>query len=80
MTNRELQKQKSSDLITKVFVYNALEAEIYAILKSRKINLALLAESIGMPRNTAYYKLKKTTFSSLELSKLAQKAKEIYFV
>lgn len=78
MTTRELQNHLSSDLLTKSFVFNQLEVEIYAILKNRKINLALLSESIGMQRNTAYYRLKKKCFSTSDLMRLAEKAKEIY--
>ena len=56
MTNREMQKHIASELLTKVFVFNQLEIEIYALLKNSKINLALIAEACGMQRNTAYYR------------------------
>ncbi len=78
MTNREMQKHIASELLTKVFVFNQLEIEIYALLKNSKINLALIAEACGMQRNTAYYRLKKRCFSNEDLMRLAQKANEIY--
>lgn len=80
VSNREQQKQLTGDLILKVFVFSHLETEIYTILKSRKINLALLAESLGMQRNTAYYRLKKKCFPVEDLMRLAEKAKEIYYL
>jgi transcriptional regulator of acetoin/glycerol metabolism len=78
MTTRELQNHLASDMLTKAFVYRQLEVEIYAILKNRKINLALLAECLGIHRNTAYYRLKHRLFTGDELVKIAEKAKEIY--
>ena len=68
----------AKELETSSLLYKQCEDKIYSLLAGKKINTALIAESIGMPRQTAYYKQKTRSFSSEELQKMARKAVEIY--
>jgi len=78
MDKREKQVFLSAELFNTALIYKQMEDKIYNLLKEQCVNLALITESLGMKRQTAYYKLKHRGFSSVELDKIARKATEIY--
>ena len=68
----------SNILLKNVELYRDLEDSIYNLLKGKNVNTALIVESLGMQRQTAYLKLRKRTFKTDELIQIANKAVEIY--
>ena len=75
---REKQFNYANEFLSNSLLYKQIEDKVYNLLAGKKINTALIAESVGMPRQTAYYKLKTRGFSAEELEKLARKAVDIY--
>jgi len=68
----------SVSLLRNAQLYSELEDRIYTLLSGKNINFALVVESLGIQRNTAYLRLKKRTFKTPELIEIANKAVEIY--
>ena len=68
----------STELLANSMMYKQVEDNLYELLSGRKLNLALIVESLGMQRNTAYYRLRNRLFTSEELIQIADRAVEIY--